>query len=94
MGLASARDSRPTATTTPARGARPLALSLSLAGVYPISLFVDRLADALLGDRTVKLPRDAKRTPAALKCARRLSLARAAALPETPSRFPLSPPKV
>ena len=40
-----------------------LRLALSLAGVYPISLLVDRLADALLSDRTVKLPRDASARP-------------------------------
>ena len=38
-----------------------------LGGVYPIALFCDRLIDALLSDRTVKIPQDSKRTSAALK---------------------------
>ena len=38
-----------------------------LGGVYPIALFCDRLVDALLADRTTRIPLDAKRTPAALK---------------------------
>ena len=38
-----------------------------LGGVYPISLFCDRLVDALLSDRTANIRLDAKRTSASLK---------------------------
>ena len=38
-----------------------------LGGAYPVALFCDRLVDALLSDRTVKIPLDAKRNEASLK---------------------------
>ena len=42
-------------------------LYAKLGGVYPIALFCDRIVDALLNDRTVKIPLDAKRSSASLK---------------------------
>ena len=42
-------------------------LYAKLGGVYPIALFCDRVVDALLSDRTVKVPLDAMRTAATLK---------------------------
>ena len=46
---------------------RGWSLYARLGGVYPLALFVDRLIDALLSNRAVKIPLDARRTAGSLK---------------------------
>ena len=43
-----------------------------LGGVYPISLFCDRLVDALVGDTSVRITLDAERTMVSLKSRKHL----------------------